>query len=71
MSKVNFSKIRKEQETFKNSITQEKAELLLSTFSNHIINSKKPLWIEETKKTCNKLIPTLDIKEVSILLTPA
>jgi hypothetical protein len=54
-----------EQERFKNTFTKEKAEMLLSTFTDQsLINSKKPLWIEETKKTCNRLIPVLDYKEL-------
>ncbi len=29
-----------------------------------ILNSKKPLWIDEVKKTCLQIIPKIDINEV-------
>lgn len=32
--------------------------------SESILNSKKPLWIDEVKKTCLEIIPKIDINEV-------
>jgi hypothetical protein len=67
MNKCNFSNNpSKEQEFFKRHLTKEKAEILLSSLSgDSIVSSKKPLWIDETKRTCNRLIPALDYKEVN------
>jgi len=38
-----------------------------STIDKHLIpmsNSKKPLWIEDVKKTCEKFIPQVDMKDL-------
>ena len=32
--------------------------------TEEISNTKKPLWIEEVKKTCKEIMPNIDIKEV-------
>jgi hypothetical protein len=35
--------------------------------SEAILNSKKPLWIDEVKKTFMEIMPKIDINEVKII----